>query len=261
MKKALTIAGSDSGGGAGIQADLKAFSALGVYGMSVITAVTAQNTQGVLGVAEMDPAMVELQMEAIFTDIEVDAVKVGMVSSIDIIKTIAMGLKTYGVKKVVVDTVMVSKSGSHLLRPESLKALINCLLPLTYVATPNLYEAQMLTGMGVETLPQMEQAAVQIHSMGAQYVVVKGGHRVEDATDVMYDGNQFYHYPGQRISSKNTHGTGCTFSAAIAAYLAEGMQVADAVQKAKTYITGAIAHSLDIGKGVGPTHHFYQWYT
>lgn len=260
MKKALTIAGSDSGGGAGIQADLKTFSALGVYGMSVITAVTAQNTQGVKGVEEISAPMVGLQLDAIFEDITVDAVKVGMVSGIDIIHTIADRLDKYNVDKAVVDTVMVSKSGSHLLRPEALQVLIDILLPRAYVATPNLYEAEILTGKKITTLQDMEEAAACIQGMGAENVVVKGGHRLEDAADVLFDGNEFYRFYGERIDTRHTHGTGCTFSAAIAAYLASGCKIQEAVRKAKEYITGAIADSLDIGKGIGPTNHFYMFY-
>ncbi|MDI3534474.1 MAG: hydroxymethylpyrimidine/phosphomethylpyrimidine kinase [Thermosediminibacterales bacterium] len=259
MKKVLTIAGSDSCGGAGIQADLKTFSALGVYGMSVITAVTAQNTQGVFGVEEISPDMVAKQLDAVFQDILVDAVKVGMVFSTGIIEVIADRLKKYNIQKVVLDTVMVSKSGCHLLRSESIKALIDLLIPKAYVVTPNLYEAKMLTGISVHTLQEMQEAARKIYNMGAKNVVVKGGHRIEDATDILYDGSKFYHFPGHRIDTKNTHGTGCTFSSAIASYLALGHRVDEAVKKSKEYITGAIANSLDIGKGVGPTNHFYKF--
>ncbi|MBB6217250.1 hydroxymethylpyrimidine/phosphomethylpyrimidine kinase [Anaerosolibacter carboniphilus] len=260
MKKALTIAGSDSCGGAGIQADLKTFSALGVYGMSVITAITAQNTQGVIGVEEISPEMVGMQMDAVFQDIPVDAVKVGMVSNIEIIEMIGEKLKSYHMEKAVVDTVMVSKSGCHLLRPESKEALIQKLIPQAYVVTPNLHEAEVLTGRTVKTLEEMQEAAKVIYAMGPKHVIVKGGHLEGKATDVLYDGQGFIYFEGERVDTKNTHGTGCTFASAIAAHLALGCNLVEAVEKAKSYITMAIAHSFSIGKGVGPTHHFYQFY-
>lgn len=258
MKKVLTIAGSDSSGGAGIQADLKTFSALGVYGMSVITAVTAQNTLGVLGIEEISANMVGRQLDAIFQDLQVDAVKIGMVSGVEIIEAVAHRLGKYHVEKVVLDTVMVSKSGSHLLRSGAVKSLSDLLIPQAYVVTPNLFEAEVLTGMPVHTLEEMRVAAMRIHALGAKNVVIKGGHRIEDATDLLYDGREFHYFPGKRIETKNTHGTGCTFSSAIASYLALGDEVKEAVKRAKEYITGAIIHGLELGRGAGPTNHFYQ---
>ncbi|EAX47718.1 phosphomethylpyrimidine kinase [Thermosinus carboxydivorans Nor1] len=260
MKKALTIAGSDSSGGAGIQADLKAFAANGVFGMSVITAVTAQNTQGVFAVQDIDPAVIAKQIEAVFEDIEVDAVKIGMVSRIETIETIAAGLKKYRARNVVVDPVMVSKSGYHLLNPAAESKLTALLLPLATVVTPNIPEAEVITGMKITSLQDMEEAAKMIHCFGPQNVLLKGGHRTDDATDILFDGNTFRYFSSPRIATTNTHGTGCTLSAAIAANLARGYAVYDAVALAKEYITTAIAHALAIGKGVGPTHHFYDLY-
>jgi hydroxymethylpyrimidine/phosphomethylpyrimidine kinase len=260
IKKVLTIAGSDSSGGAGIQADLKAFSAHGVFGMSVITAVTAQNTQGVFAVQDIDVAVIDKQIEAIFDDIVVDAVKIGMVSRTETIKAIADGLKKYNAQNIVVDPVMISKSGYHLLQPEAVKALVECLLPLASVVTPNIPEAEEISGLKIHSLQDMEEAALAIHKLGPQYVLLKGGHRAEDATDILFDGQGFQHLSTPRIATQNTHGTGCTLSAAIAANLARGYVVQEAVSQAKEYIHTAIAHSFAIGKGVGPVHHFYNLY-
>ena len=260
MKNVLTIAGSDSCGGAGIQADLKTFSALGTYGMSVITAVTAQNTLGVHSVREMDTQIVREQIDCLFDDITIHGVKIGMVSSIEIIDTIANCLKNKKATNIVVDTVMVSKSGCHLLRPESRERLIKMLFPLALIVTPNLYEAEVITGDKIETLKQMENAAVKIHKLGAKNVVVKGGHLTGDAIDVFYDGDSFSYIKGVRINTKNTHGTGCTFSSAITAYVAKGYEILEAVKKAKEYINGAIENSIELGHGVGPTNHFYNLY-
>ena len=260
MKKLLTIAGSDSSGGAGIQADLKTFSAHGVFGMSVITAVTAQNTQGVFAVQEITPEVIAAQIDAIFDDIEVDAVKIGMVANVETIAVIAAKLRHYGAKNIVVDPVMISKSGYHLLRCEAEQALMNSLLPLADLVTPNIPEAEVLTERKIVSLVDMEQAAKQIFAMGPKQVLVKGGHLVDDATDIFYDGKNFHHLTAQRIITRNTHGTGCTLSSAIAANLALGFPVTEAVQQAKAYVTLAIEHSLNIGKGNGPTHHFYELY-
>lgn len=260
MKNVLTIAGSDSCGGAGIQADLKTFSALGTYGMSVITAVTAQNTTGVVMVREMDVDIVREQINCLFDDIEIHAVKIGMVSSIEIIETIGSCLQDKGATQIVVDPVMVSKSGCHLLRPESTQALIKVLFPIAEVVTPNLFEAEVITGDKISTIAEMEAAAIKIHDLGARNVVVKGGHLTGDAVDVMYDGKSFDYIQGTRINTPNTHGTGCTFSSAIAAHLARGFSVRDAVREAKKYINGAIENGFDLGHGVGPTHHFYELY-
>lgn len=260
IKTALTIAGSDSSGGAGIQADLKTFSAHGIYGMSVITAVTAQNTQGVLAIQDIDQEIVEKQIEAIFEDLPVDSVKIGMVSKIETIQAIYNKLSYYQPAFIVLDPVMVSKSGHHLLKEESTNTLIELLLPLSTVITPNLPEAEVITGRKIDTHEDMEVAAKQIYEMGPKNVFIKGGHLEEDATDILYDGAKFTYFKQQRIHTKNTHGTGCTLSSAIASNLALGFSMKKAVKKAKEYITMAIEHSLDIGKGAGPTHHFYQLY-
>lgn len=260
MKNVLTIAGSDSSGGAGIQADLKAFSANGVYGMSVITAVTAQNTQGVLAVQDISPELISKQIEAIFEDIRVDALKIGMTSQISSISAIGEGLSKYKPSNIVLDPVMVSKSGYHLLQQSAVEALINTLLPLAAVVTPNIPEAEVITGMKITDAGDMEKAARLIHGMGAGHVLVKGGHLEHDATDILFDGCSFTYLSARRIGTKNTHGTGCTLSAAIASGLALGCSVAEAVAKAKEYITAAIENSLSIGKGVGPTNHFYTLY-
>ena len=261
MKKTLTIAGSDTCGGAGIQADLKTFSAHGTYGMSVITAVTVQNTIGVFGCQDISPEIVAGQIDAIFEDIfEVDAVKVGMVSNTDTINVIADKLEKYKPKNIVIDAVMISKSGFDLLKPEAKDALISRLIPLATVLTPNLPEAEVITGMKIDNVSSMENAAKKIHSMGAENVFVKGGHLSNDATDILFDGNKIITLEGNRINTKNTHGTGCTISSAIAANLANGLTVEEAVSEAKKYITTAIEHSFAIGHGVGPTNHFYTLY-
>ena len=260
MRKVLTIAGSDSCGGAGIQADLKTFAALGTYGMSVITAVTAQNTQGVFAVQEIAPEMVAKQISCLYEDIVIDAVKIGMVSNREIIKTIARKLKEYQAQNIVVDPVMISKSGYDLLHPEAKQELIQTLLPVADVVTPNLYEAQEILGKEITTVEEMERAARDIAALGPKNVLVKGGHLRGNAVDVLYDGESFIHYDQERIATTNTHGTGCTYSSAIAACLARGLSLKEAVQGAKEYITGAIINSFSIGKGVGPTHHFYKYY-
>lgn len=262
MKKVLTIAGSDSSGGAGIQADLKAFSAHGVFGMSVITAVTAQNTQGVFAVQDIDADVIDKQIEAIFEDIAVSAVKIGMVSRSETIRRVAAGLIRYKAANVVVDPVMISKSGYFLLQPDAVEALVTCLLPLATIVTPNIPEAEEISGMKITSLKGMEEAARIIHGLGPNYVLLKGGHRAdtEDATDILFDGAEFHHLTGQRIATNNTHGTGCTLSAAIAANLAKGRTACEAVTCAKEYITTAIEKSFAIGRGVGPVHHFYDLY-
>ena len=261
MKHCLTIAGSDSSGGAGIQADLKAFSAHGTFGMSVITAVTAQNTQGVFDVQDISPSVIAHQIEAIFDDIRVDAVKIGMVSRPETIEVIAKTLKKYTLPPLVIDPVMISKSGYDLLQPEAKKALIEILLPMATIITPNLPEAEVIVGYKIQTLDDMKKAAIDLHKLGCHYVLVKGGHLVNDATDVLYDGQSFYFLEGERLATVNTHGTGCTLSSAIAANLAKGLHVRQAVTEAKAYIIEAIQHGFSIGHGVGPVHHFYNLYT
>lgn len=259
MKKVLTIAGSDSCGGAGIQADLKTMSALGVYGMSVITAVTAQNTMGVFDVMEVDRKMVEAQIKCIFDDIEVDAVKIGMVSNAEIIETIKELLIHYKVKNIVIDPVMVSKSGYFLLREEAVGALKE-LAVIADVLTPNIPEAEKLTGIEIKNEDDMKSAAKKIAESGAKNVLVKGGHRCNDAKDILYTGDKFITLDGHRIDTKNTHGTGCTLSSAIASYIAKGSSVEQAAELSKKYITEAINNSFSIGKGVGPVGHFIDLY-
>lgn len=260
MKNILTIAGSDSSGGAGIQADLKTFAAQGVYGMSVITAVTAQNTQGVMGVQNISQDIIAKQIDAVFQDIEVAAVKVGMVSQIETITTIALKLEKYHVQNMVLDPMMVSKSGYHLLEPDAKQVLVHKLLPLATIVTPNIPEAEVITGQAIKTLNDMEQAAQVIYKMGPNYVLVKGGHLENDATDILFDGEKTTYFRGEKIGTKNTHGTGCTLSSAIAANIGKGYSVIDAVTEAKKYITIAIEHALSMGKGYGPLNHFYELY-
>jgi hydroxymethylpyrimidine/phosphomethylpyrimidine kinase len=260
MKNLLTIAGSDSCGGAGIQADLKTFSAHGTYGMSVITAVTAQNTQGVFAVEDINVGIIEAQIDAIFTDIEVHGVKIGMVSKSETIRAIANKIKQYKPENVVVDPVMISKSGYELLKPEAQEALKTELIPLAYLITPNIPEAEVITGLKIDTIEKMKEAAGLIYKLGAKNVLVKGGHLESSAVDVLYDGEEFHLYEAKRIETKNTHGTGCTLSSAITANLAKGMKISEAIAEAKRYITIAIENSFTLGKGVGPTHHFYTLY-
>jgi hydroxymethylpyrimidine/phosphomethylpyrimidine kinase len=258
---ALTIAGSDSSGGAGIQADLKTFQALGVFGMSAITAVTVQNTQKVYAIQEMTPRIVHDQIICLFEDTEIQAVKIGMVSSVALIEAIAAALGAVQRPPVVLDPVMVSKSGYALLQADARQALIEHLFPLARVVTPNIPEAELLVGTEIKDLEQMRAAARRIVQMGVPNVVVKGGHTGGDqAVDILYDGLAFSELSAARIATRHTHGTGCTFSSAIAAWLARGCAFPEAVRRAKQYVTGAIAHALAIGKGHGPTHHFYELY-
>lgn len=255
--RALTIAGSDSGGGAGIQADLKTFQELDTYGMSVITAVTAQNTLGVHGVYPLTPEAVEAQLRAVLSDIGADGVKTGMLFNAAIIHTVAQVLQEYQVDNLVVDPVMVAKGGQSLLEDDAVEALRDVLLPLATVVTPNIPEAERLIGQkGIDSLTKMEEAAKAIHRLGPRYVVIKGGHlRSDQSTDLVYDGQTFTYLPAQRIATKHTHGTGCTFSAAIAAGLAKGESVLGAIRLAKKFITCAIEYAVPVGKGIGPTNH------
>ncbi|MFO7963288.1 MAG: bifunctional hydroxymethylpyrimidine kinase/phosphomethylpyrimidine kinase [Desulfobacterales bacterium] len=261
MKVALTIAGSDSCGGAGIQADIKTFQALGVYGMSAVTAVTVQNTQRVFAVQEMRPQIVYDQIRCLFDDITIDAVKIGMVSSIELIQAVADALSAVSGPPVVLDPVMISKSGYALLKQDARKALVSRLFPLAHVVTPNIHEAEALVESPITSIDQMKTAARRIREIGAENVVVKGGHLGgRHATDVLYDGSTFQELTDLRVNTKNTHGTGCTFSSAIAANLALGRAFFEAAIQAKKYVTGAIANCLDIGRGHGPTHHFFDLY-
>jgi hydroxymethylpyrimidine/phosphomethylpyrimidine kinase len=254
---ALTIAGSDSGGGAGIQADLKTFQALGVYGSSVITAVTAQNTLGVRAVYEIPPDVIAHQIDAVAEDFGVDGAKTGMLSSAEIIATVADRVRRWGFqRRLVVDPVMVAKSGDRLLREDAVRALMVDLLPLAEVLTPNLPEAEVLVGRPLRTEDEIRQAARDILDLGPRTVVMKGGHR-EGSTvvDVLFDGRAFYAFPAERVDTTSTHGTGCTFSAAIAASLAQGRDVVEAVAAAKSYLTAAIQHATAMGAGHGPVAH------
>ncbi len=261
LKVALTIAGSDSSGGAGIQADLKTFQALGVFGTSAITAVTVQNTQKVYAIQEVEPRIVRDQIICLFDDMAINAVKIGMVASVPLIEAIAEALTKVTAPPVVLDPVMISKSGYALLKHDARQALIEKLFPLAEVVTPNLHEAEALTHMRIASEQQMYDCARKILELGAAKVVVKGGHmKGASATDILYDGKHFQSIQAPRIDTPNTHGTGCTFSSAIAAHLALGFSFFDAVARAKDYISGAIAHSLNIGKGHGPTHHFFDLY-
>ena len=262
LKTALTIAGSDSSGGAGIQADLKTFQALGVYGMSAITAVTVQNTQKVFAIQQIEPRIVHDQIVCLFEDMPVDAVKIGMVSSVELIDAIARALNAVRRPPVVLDPVMISKSGYALLEPQARQALVAKLFPLAEVVTPNIHEAEALLGDTITSIEDMQRAAASIRRLGAAKVVVKGGHLAGDeAVDILYDGLTFHRLAAARLQTTNTHGTGCTFSSAIAAGLAKGEAFYEAVYKAKHYITGAISHALDIGRGHGPTHHFFDLYS
>ncbi len=261
MRIALTIAGSDSSGGAGIQADLKTFQAHGVFGMSAVTAVTVQNTQKVYAIQEMRPEIVHDQITCLFDDTPIHAVKIGMAANAELIEAIAEALQKVDPPAIVLDPVMISKSGYALLQEKAAQALAARLFPLAEVVTPNIHEAEKLVGASIQTVDAMRQAARAIAKLGASKVVVKGGHLGdEDATDILYDGQEFQAIRSTRIDTQNTHGTGCTFSSAIAANLALGQPFFEAVSRAKTYITGAIEHALDIGKGCGPTHHFYDLY-
>ncbi len=256
VPKALTIAGSDSGGGAGIQADLKTFSAFRVFGMSVLTAVTAQNSVGVQGVFNLPPAFVGRQLDSVLSDFGADAVKIGMLSTAPIIAEVAGRLRALAQGHVVLDPVMIAKSGDSLLEPDARAALVKEMLPLATVVTPNLHEAGALAGMAVATEPDMEEAARRILALGPRYVLVKGGHLEEAATDILWNGREFTRFTAARLPSTSTHGTGCTLSAAIAAGLARRQPLGDAIREAKAYVTAAIREGFRPGRGVGALRHF-----
>ena len=258
MKTALTIAGSDCSGGAGIQADLKTMTVNGVYAMSAITALTAQNTTGVAGILEVTPDFLKQQIDMIFDDIRPDAVKIGMVSSSALIRVIAERLRFYHAENIVVDPVMVATSGSALMKNDAVETLIDQLLPLATLVTPNIPEAQVLSGMSIETEEEMEAAARKIGDACHCAVLVKGGHNITDANDLLYTDGKLQWFYGKRIDNPNTHGTGCTLSSAIAANLAKGYPLTQSVQKAKEYISGALAAMLDLGKGSGPMNHAFM---
>lgn len=257
MRIALTIAGSDSCGGAGIQADIKTMTANGVYAMSAITALTAQNTTGVTDIREVDTAFLAAQLEAVFTDIEPDAVKIGMVASSDLIKTIAEKLQKFNAKNIVIDPVMVATSGSKLISEDAIDTLKSYLMPMATVLTPNIPEAEVLSGLEVKTSEDMIDAAKLISEKYHLAVLCKGGHQLNDANDLLYRNGSYRWFLGERIDNPNTHGTGCTLSSAIASNLAKGYDLETAVMRAKAYISGALGAMLDIGKGSGPMNHAF----
>lgn len=254
----LTIAGSDSSGGAGIQADIKTMIMNGAYAMSAVTALTAQNTTGVRAILEVSPEFLQQQLDAVFEDIYPDAIKIGMVPSGQLIRVIVDRLRHYGAKKIVVDPVMVSTSGSVLMKEEARAILEEQLLPMAAVITPNIPEAEVLTGRKIRNREDMEAAALHLGIRGIRAVLLKGGHSVSDADDLLYANGRLTWFPGRRIQNPNTHGTGCTLSSAIASALARGMSMEDAVREAKDYISGALESDLDLGKGSGPLDHGYR---
>ena len=258
MKTALTIAGSDCSGGAGIQADIKTMTMNGVYAMSCITALTAQNTTGVTGIMEVAPEFLKQQLDAVFSDIFPDAVKIGMVSSCELIRVIADRLKFYDAANVVVDPVMVATSGSALMKNDAVQTLIDELLPLAVLVTPNIPEAEILSGLTIKTEEDMMTAAKHIGDTYNCSVLLKGGHSINDANDLLYANGKLMWFEGKRIDNPNTHGTGCTLSSAIAANLAKGFTLSESVKRAKDYISGALAAMLDLGKGSGPMNHAFD---
>ncbi|MFU1797427.1 bifunctional hydroxymethylpyrimidine kinase/phosphomethylpyrimidine kinase [Paenibacillus azoreducens] len=260
MKKVLSIAGSDCSGGAGIQADLKTFSAHGVFGMSVIVSVVAENTSRVIDLQDIRPDIIEKQIDAVFEDIEVDAVKIGMLPQPECMEAVAEKLKQYAPANIVIDPVMYAKNGCPLMNPDAIDTLIKTVIPIADLLTPNIPEAEKISGMEIRNVEDMKKSAMAIHEMGCKNVLVKGGHAAGSALDILFDGNEFYAFDAQRIETKNTHGTGCTYSSAIASNLALEFGLQEAVRQAKEYVTIAIQHSLSIGKGHGPTHHFYELY-
>ena len=261
MRSVLTIAGSDSSGGAGIQADLKTCAALGVYGTCAVTALTAQNTVRVTAVHEVPAGIVAAQIDAIVADIRPDAVKTGMLANAAIVEVVAVKVSEHALRHLVVDPVMLAKSGDRLLREDGVQALRERLLPLAEVVTPNLPEAEALVGHELRSEADIRDAAREIQAMGARNVVITGGHRPgESVVDLLYDGDAFQAFSAPRVETQSTHGTGCTFASAIAAFLARGESVADAVGHAKDYVTEAIKRAAPIGHGHGPVHHFWQWF-
>lgn len=259
-KNCLSIAGSDCSGGAGIQADIKTFSALGCFGMSVIVSVVAENTSRVISIQNVTSEVIQDQIDAVFEDIEVDAVKVGMLSGIETMNAVAAKLREYNPKILVVDPVMIAKGGCALMQPDAMETLKKEIIPLSFLLTPNVPEAEAITKMKIETISDMKKAAKVIQAMGADNVLIKGGHLSGDAVDILFDGDNYEAFTNERINTKNTHGTGCTLSSAITANLANGLILPTAVEQAKNYVTMAIKYSLNIGKGHGPTNHFYKFY-
>jgi hydroxymethylpyrimidine/phosphomethylpyrimidine kinase len=259
MRTALTIAGSDSGGGAGIQGDLKTFAALGVYGTSAITAVTAQNTTGITAISAMSADLVVAQIEAVAGDIQIHATKTGMLANAAIAEAVAAAIEELDLPNVVVDPVMVAKSGERLLDDEGVRTLCTELLPRALVVTPNIPEAEVLIGRRIVSAEDAREAARRIQGMGPSAVIVKGGHAAADEiVDLLFDDEHFTEFRTARVLTRHTHGTGCTFASAIAANLALGQSLADATSRAQVYVVGAIRHSLQIGKGQGPLNHFWQ---
>lgn len=258
VKTALTIAGSDCSGGAGIQADIKTMTMNGVYAMSAITALTAQNTTGVRGIQEAAPVFLKEQLDAVFEDIYPDAVKIGMVSSSELICVIADRLRHYGAKNIVVDPVMVATAGSSLIKTDAVQTLASELLPLSVLATPNIPEAEVLSDLSIRSKEDMEKAAKNIGDTYGCAVLLKGGHNINDANDLLYTDGSLYWFEGKRINNSNTHGTGCTLSSAIASNLAKGYSLADSVKRSKDYISGALAAMLELGKGSGPMMHNFN---
>ena len=260
MKKVLSIAGSDCSGGAGIQADLKTFSAHGVFGMTVVTSVVAENTTRVIEYQDIRLDIIEKQIDAVFEDIYPDAVKIGMLSCSETMQTVANKLKEWKPKNIVIDPVMYAKNGCPLMEESAINTLINEVIPLADVITPNIPEAEKLAGIAIKTINDMKEAAKLIHKMGCKNVIIKGGHKEGDATDILYDGKDYFEYTTNRVDTIHTHGTGCTFSSAIASNLALGLTIDKAVKKAKDYIQTAITNTPQIGNGNGPIHHFYEMY-
>ncbi len=258
MRTALTIAGSDSSGGAGIQADIKTMTANGVFAMSAVTALTAQNTTGVTGIMEVSPEFLKQQIDSIFTDIRPDAVKIGMVSSSDLITAIAEKLTEYRAENIVVDPVMVATSGAKLISDDAIDTLKERLLPMASVLTPNIPEAEVLSGMAVKTEEDMIRAAEKISGNFHCAVLLKGGHQLNDANDLLYRDGSYRWFYGKRIDNPNTHGTGCTLSSAIASNLAKGFDMDASVERAKAYISGALGAMLDLGRGSGPMNHAFD---
>ncbi len=258
MYKVLTIAGSDCSGGAGIQADIKTITAHGMYAMSAITALTAQNTTGVYGVLESSEEFLTNQLDCIFTDIFPDAVKIGMLSDKSLIKVIAQKLKEYGAKNIVLDTVMVATSGSRLLKNDAVEALESELIPLADIITPNLDEAEVLLGRSIKTVDEMKMASKELSEKYGCAVLLKGGHLDDKATDILCDKGEIYEFTSERINTSNTHGTGCTLSSAVACNIAAGFSMEESIKRSKEYLTGALKYGLNIGKGSGPVNHCYK---
>ena len=258
MKTALTIAGSDCSGGAGIQADIKTMTMNGVYAMSAITALTAQNTTGVKGISEVAPEFLGMQLDMIFSDIFPDSVKIGMVSSGELIEVIAKKLIEYKAQNIVVDPVMVATSGSALMKTDAVKTLIDVLLPIATIVTPNIPEAKVLSGIAIKNKEDMQKAAKKISNTYGCAVLLKGGHSINDANDLLYSNGEMVWFEGKRIDNPNTHGTGCTLSSAIASNLAKGYTLVESVQRAKKYISDALSAMLDLGKGYGPMQHNFD---